>query len=89
MPVFTPTHWTADVAARSARKPSAGLHLHFVYGYNGLDNTCNNLFFNDQGKVVYYTAAIGIVYDTQLHTQTFFKGHNDDIRCLAMHPERR
>jgi len=67
----------------------AGLKLEFVYGYAGKDSTDNNLFFNDQGKVVYYTAALGIVYDPASHTQVFFKGHNDDIRCIAIHPQRR
>ena len=87
--VFPPSNWTGALASRSAQKPVPGLRLEFLYGYAGKDSTDNNLFFNDAGKVVYYTAAVGIVYDPSSHSQAFFKGHNDDIRCIAMHPQRR
>ena len=46
--------------------------LEFVYGYNGLDNTAPNVFYLADGKVVYYTAAVGVVYDPSTHTQKFF-----------------
>lgn len=33
-------------------------------------------------------AAVGVVYDPETHSQIFFGGHDDDIRCMAMHPGR-
>lgn len=33
---------------------------------------------------MYYTAAVGVVYSRRTHTQRFFVGHTDDIRCLAL-----
>jgi lipoxygenase homology domain-containing protein 1 len=27
------------------------------------------------------------VYDKKFNTQTFFRGHSDDIHCLAIHPD--
>lgn len=50
----------------------AGLTLEFVYGYAGVDNTCSNLFYTADNRLVYYVAATGIVYDPATHTQTFF-----------------
>lgn len=50
----------------------AGLQLEFVYGYTGKLNTANNLFWTADNKIVYYVAAVGIVYDPETHTQQFF-----------------
>ena len=51
----------------------AGLKLEFVYGYAGVDNTATNIFYTADGKLVYYAAAVGIVYDPTTHTQRFFQ----------------
>ena len=37
---------------------------------------------------MYYLAALGIVYDPVSHTQVFYEGHDNDIRCMAFHPNR-
>ena len=50
----------------------AGLKMEFVYGCEGLDSTAPNLFWTAEGKLVYYVAALGIVYDPSNHTQKFF-----------------
>ncbi|KAK9824333.1 hypothetical protein WJX72_009517 [[Myrmecia] bisecta] len=87
--VFPPSDWDGSLAARSAALPKAGLELEFVYGYDGKENTAPNVFYNAEGRIVYYLAALGVVYNPMSHTQRFFQGHDDDIRCLAMHPARR
>jgi hypothetical protein len=43
-----------------------------VYGYNA-SNTAPNAFYTSQQKVVYYVAALGVVYDPATHTQQFFQ----------------
>ncbi len=45
-------------------------------------------------EFVYYTGAVGVVFDKEkfdagLPCQRFFFGHNNDIQCLAMHPNRK
>eukprot|EP00892_Ulva_mutabilis_P007281 jgi/Ulvmu1/4925/UM203_0004.1 len=99
-PVFTPTRWPAmaqEAVERSSRVPDARLRLEFVYGYAGFNTTSCNLFYNCNREVVYYVAAVAVVYtppadscdggDTPLgHTQRFFLGHDDDIRSLALCP---
>jgi hypothetical protein len=43
-----------------------------VYGYNGKDSTAPNAFYTATSCVVYYIAAVGVVYDPTTHTQRFF-----------------
>lgn len=50
-----------------------GLKLEFVYGYAGVENTASNIFLTGDGKLVYYQAAVGVVYDPATHTQRFFQ----------------
>lgn len=84
-PVYPPSDWDPEFAERSARAPDADLDLRFVYGYNGLHNTTQNLFYNALGDAVYYTAGVGVVYSRPpAHSQRFFRGHSDDIKCLAL-----
>lgn len=59
------------------------LNLAFVYGYCGR-RARQNLFYNADGRLVYHTAALGIVYDKDAHEQLHFHGHDDDIRALDM-----
>ena len=87
--VYAPSAWDPKLAARSAKPPKEGLSLEWVYGYGGLSNTANNLFYNEDDHAVYYTAAVGIVFDRHVHKQYFFHGHDNDIKCMAMHPDKR
>eukprot|EP00899_Mesostigma_viride_P025393 jgi/Mesvir1/6038/Mv00777-RA.4 len=84
--VFPPSNWDMTLLERSARLPNAALTLEFVYGYSGIGNVANNLFMTSSGELAYYVAAVGIVYNREAHAQRFFTGHNDDIKCMAMHP---
>jgi hypothetical protein len=69
-------------------KPEAYLKLEHVFGYSSPKNRAPNLFYSAKGDVVYYTAAVGIVYDDDNNRQKFFLRHDDDIQCLAMSPDR-
>jgi len=84
--VYPPSNWTKQLGARSAELPDASLRLEFVYGYAGVHNTSSNLFYLNTGELVYYTAAVAVVYNRQKHTQRFFLGHVDDIRSLCVCP---
>ncbi|KAM9364927.1 echinoderm microtubule-associated protein-like 6 [Pholidichthys leucotaenia] len=67
------------------RGPDQGLRLQFVHGYRGYDCR-NNLFYTQGGEVLYHVAAVGVVYNRQLHSQRFYLGHDDDILSLSLHP---
>lgn len=55
---------------------------------SGHNNVSPNLFYTANGDMVYYAAAVGIVYNKATHSQKFFLGHTDDIMCLAIHPDK-
>ena len=91
--VFPPSEFDPENVVRSSKAPSAELELEHVYGYAGLENTAPNLYYLKSGEVVYYTAAVGVVLDKdklekKQQCQRFFFGHDDDIKCLAIHPNR-
>ena len=52
--------------------------------YDGMQATAPNVFYLATGKVAYFAAAVGIVYDKGSHTQRFFLGHDDDILCMVL-----
>ena len=68
--------------------PNAELDLEFVHGYRCHD-TRNNLRYNKNGNFVYHTAAVGIVYDKEKHSQLIFNEHFDDITAFAIHPNKK
>ena len=86
--MYAPSDWKeqcVETCKMSARKPDAYLKLEHVFGYSGLKNTAPNLYYSMKGHVVYYTAAVGIVYNDEENKQKFFLRHTDDIQCLTMH----
>ena len=68
--------------------PDADLELEFVHGYRCHD-TRNNLRYTNNGKFVYHTAAVGIVYDKEKNSQLIFNEHFDDITAFAIHPNKK
>ncbi|KAL1523351.1 hypothetical protein AB1Y20_018296 [Prymnesium parvum] len=67
--------------------PGNALRLTFAYGYRGRLSR-QNLFYNADGRIVYHTAAMGVVYDKETHEQHFFYGHDDDVTALDLHPDK-
>ena len=55
--------------------------------YRGYDCR-NNLFYAQSGEIIYHVAAVGIVYNKESHSQRFYLGHDDDILCLTLHPQK-
>ena len=68
--------------------PDAELELEFVHGYRCHD-TRNNLRYTKDGNFVYHTAAVGIVYNKEQHSQLIFNEHFDDITAFAIHPNKK
>ena len=87
--VFAPTDWTPQLAAQSNQLPAHRLQLEFVHGYEGKAATSPNLYFLASGQAVYFVAAVAVIYDSEAHRQSFYLGHNDDIRCLGLHPDKQ
>ena len=78
-------------------KPDVTYELEHIYGYRCEDSR-QNVYYNPDGNIVYFTAAMGVILDKTTNKQTFFGGgevdncskqesrsdasHNDDIMCL-------
>jgi microtubule-associated protein-like 6 len=74
----------------SQKRPSApenSLTLKWCAGYRGHD--CReNVKYTQAGEVVFHSAALGIVYNREEHSQRFYYGHTDDILSLTLHPTK-
>jgi microtubule-associated protein-like 6 len=67
--------------------PQASLELKFVYGYRGWDCRNNLGYAGSNNIIVYHIAAVGIVYNSDTHTQIHNTEHDDDIISLVCHPK--
>ncbi|XP_064484609.1 echinoderm microtubule-associated protein-like 2 isoform X3 [Ornithodoros turicata] len=67
--------------------PPQRLKLEWVYGYRGRDCR-SNLFLLPTGEMVYFIAAVVVLYNVEDQIQRHYLGHTDDIKCLAIHPNK-
>lgn len=69
-------------------KPKVEIELDYVYGFRTKDCR-NNLFLdmnNGQNNVLMYNAAaLGICLNVEENSQTFLKGHKDDVISIDYH----
>jgi len=65
--------------------PSRKLSIDWVHGFRAFDSR-SNLVYNAVGDVVYPVAGLCVVYSPKTRKQRYFRGHNDDVRCVAQHP---
>ena len=66
----------------------ASLQLQFVYGLRCTDSR-RNVYFTASGEVAFHSASLVVLYEPRRHTQRFLRGHDGEIRCLALHPSGR
>ncbi|XP_069500812.1 echinoderm microtubule-associated protein-like 2 isoform X2 [Ambystoma mexicanum] len=69
-----------------AELPHQKLKLDWVYGYRGRDCR-SNLYLLPTGEIVYFIASVVVLYNKEEQHQRHYLGHNDDIKCLAVHPD--
>ncbi|XP_031836389.1 echinoderm microtubule-associated protein-like 2 isoform X3 [Nomia melanderi] len=67
--------------------PQSKLKLNWVYGYRGRDCR-SNLHLLPTGEIVYFVAAVVVLYNMEEHSQRHYLGHTDDIKCIAIHPNK-
>lgn len=58
--------------------PDRKLHLQWVHGYRGLD-VRKNLWVLPSGELLYFVAAVAVLYDRDEETQRHYTGHTEDI----------
>ncbi|XP_076252565.1 echinoderm microtubule-associated protein-like 2 isoform X2 [Rhynchophorus ferrugineus] len=67
--------------------PGQRLKLDWVYGYRGRDCR-SNLYFLPTGEMVYFVAAVVVLYNVEDQNQRHYLEHTDDIKSLAIHPNK-
>ncbi len=73
-------------ATRKQGPPAAELQLDWVHGYRSRDAR-NNVALLASGEVAWPAAAVTVLLRPDAHAQRHFIGHQDDVMCLAMHPQ--
>ncbi|OXB78984.1 UNVERIFIED_CONTAM: hypothetical protein H355_004527 [Colinus virginianus] len=61
--------------------------LKLDYGYRGRDCR-SNLYLLPTGETVYFIASVVVLFNVEEQLQRHYTGHNDDVKCLAVHPDR-
>ncbi|OCT64964.1 hypothetical protein XELAEV_18041205mg [Xenopus laevis] len=67
--------------------PAKRLKLEWVYGYRGRDCR-SNLYLLPTGETVYFIASVVVLYNVEEQLQRHYTGHTDDVKCLAVHPDK-
>ncbi|KAK3257826.1 hypothetical protein CYMTET_33099, partial [Cymbomonas tetramitiformis] len=91
--VVPPSNFDGVAAQRSAELPDAELNLEFVYGHGMCASSAPaasalHVLMNEASELVYIAAALAVVYNPWRHEQRFFRGHDDDVKCLAVEKEQ-
>jgi hypothetical protein len=88
--VFEPTNFRKK--KDSSHGPDTNLELSWAFGYSAEGARNNVRYIGGVGVdyadrlIVYYTAALGVVYCPKTRQQSFYMGHSDAITCIALHP---
>lgn len=83
-----PTDYLQDYCLNKVNSPpTQRLKLEWVYGYRGRDCR-SNLYFLPTGEMVYFIASVVVLYNVEDQIQRHYTGHTDDIKCLALHPNK-
>ncbi|XP_077142509.1 echinoderm microtubule-associated protein-like 2 isoform X1 [Ranitomeya variabilis] len=87
VPLYVPDSLVASYSLEAKGElPPRELQLEWVYGYRGRD--CRtNLYILPSGELLYFTAAVCVLYDPAAGTQRHYRGHTDDIKSIAVHPD--
>ncbi|XP_076297253.1 echinoderm microtubule-associated protein-like 2 isoform X8 [Lasioglossum baleicum] len=86
--LYVPTPLMESYDLRKVSTPPQNkLKLNWVYGYRGRDCR-SNLHLLPTGEIVYFVAAVVVLYNMEEHSQRHYLGHTDDIKCIAIHPNK-
>nr|XP_049700206.1 echinoderm microtubule-associated protein-like 2 isoform X6 [Helicoverpa armigera] len=73
--------------AKVAPPPQSKLKLEWAYGYRGKDCR-SNLYLLPTGEIVYFVAAVVVLFNVEEQCQRHYTGHTDDVKCIAIHPNK-
>ena len=80
MQLFVPSSLSPDYSLnRVSPAPSQRPRLEWVYGYRWRDAR-SNLYLLPTGEMVYFVAAVVVLFNAEEHTQRHYLGHTEDIK---------
>ena len=85
--LYKPTDPEYDISQPGNKPDNRQLALDWVYGYRGKDYR-SNLHYLPNGQIAYFIAAVVVLYDSNYKKQRYYSGHNDDFKCMAIHPTK-
>ena len=81
--ISEPSSW--QPVSDSYDEPAMALNLKFIYGFSS--NLRNSVYFDKVGNYIYASAATGVVYNPNSHTQRFNRTLTDDILSCSLSPD--
>lgn len=63
------------------------LKLEWVFGYRGKDAR-TNVHYLPTGEIAYFVASLVVLYNATEQSQRHYVGHTDDVKCIAVHPDK-
>uniref|UniRef100_T1J5S7 HELP domain-containing protein n=1 Tax=Strigamia maritima TaxID=126957 RepID=T1J5S7_STRMM len=86
--MYAPSNCLQDFSLNKVNSlPTERLKLDWIYGYRGRDCR-NNLYLLPTGEIVYFIAAVVVLYNVEDQMQRHYLGHTDDVKCLTLHPNK-
>ncbi|XP_069116291.1 echinoderm microtubule-associated protein-like 2 isoform X5 [Argopecten irradians] len=85
--LYSPSSLPDYDISKAGDAPDEKLRLEWVYGYRGRDCR-SNLYYLPTGEMVYFSAAVVVLHNIEENTQRHYLGHTDDVKCLAIHPDK-
>ncbi|XP_022826453.1 echinoderm microtubule-associated protein-like 2 isoform X4 [Spodoptera litura] len=85
--LYAPSEHEGLDPAKVAPPPQSKLKLEWAYGYRGKDCR-SNLYLLPTGEIVYFVAAVVVLFNVEEQCQRHYTGHTDDVKCLAVHPNK-
>ncbi|KAJ8308865.1 hypothetical protein KUTeg_013739 [Tegillarca granosa] len=85
--LYAPSSVADYNVSKIANAPEEKLRLEWVYGYRGRDCR-NNLYYLPTGEIIYFIAGVVILQNVEENTQRHYTGHTDDVKCIAIHPDK-
>ena len=78
--LFAPNSMTETYSlSKVSPAPSVRPKLEWVYGYRGRDAR-SNLYLLPTGEIVYFVAAVVVLFNAEKHSQRHYMGHTEDIK---------
>jgi WD40 repeat protein len=69
----------------SKEVPHHELDVEFVHGYRGRD-LAGGIFSLESGGILYVMGKLAVIHDAGSNKQFYFRKHDYDISCIALHP---